>query len=491
MYKTFDIFEHRRISSSQSVPQLRVYDYGIHYVTTYIPVNGTLHFQIPSTMGRTGRSRRRNRALAAERPVAVSAELSALTVWMRRHGWSGPGPLTPALFPDTGRGLLSRRHLPPGHTLLSIPLPLLVSSATALSSELGPALRAARPAVSGQLAVSLWLALERRRGGHSGWQPYLASLPTAYTTPAFCEQHELSADLLPEAVLSAARSQRCLLLRQLEIARRLLRETTSPSTAVWEISEDEFRHAWFTVNTRAVFLDPSHAPGPFREDNLALAPFLDLFNHSPTASMHSRVSGGCYELTTEDSFSAGEQVFINYGPHDNLRLLLDYGFVVPGNTQDAVPVPAEWVPLRPAAGTGDSAPAGDLSVTRSGPSWGLTVRLYLSALTAAERTAGRAGDVWRLAPEELTAPAAVRRSLAALLVRLTRHLEACLTAQRALPAPSDALRVCSALLQEWQTVLREHVWEVTPQRGADGVDSVTYGTRLGETVTVRDTRGKL
>ncbi|XP_043211666.1 SET domain-containing protein 4-like [Amphibalanus amphitrite] len=437
-------------------------------------------------MGRTKRHRLRNRANATEKPIIVSSELAELVVWMRRHRWSGPGPLRPALFPDTGRGLLSRRPLQPGATLVSIPLSLLVSSATALRSELGAALRAARPAISAQLAVSLWLALERRRGADSGWRPYLASLPSAYTTPAYCEPRELSAELLPGALLSAARGQRRLLLRQLERARQLLRQTSIPCTAGWEISEEEFRHAWFTVNTRAVFLDPSHAPGLFSEDNLALAPFLDLFNHSPTANMSSRVVGDHYELVTEDRFSAGEQVFINYGPHDNLRLLLDYGFVVPGNSQDAVPVPAEWVPL-PAAVRDDS-PSGDLTVGRSGVSWGLAVRLYLAGLTAAERAAGRAADVWRLAPEELTAPSAVRRTLAALLVRLVRHLESCLAAQRAMTAPSDALRVCSALLREWLLVLQGHVWERGRRPDADGVVRSVYGTRLGDVVTVSATR---
>ena len=414
---------------------------------------------------------------------------------MRRHGWSGPGPLTPALFPDTGRGLLSRRHLPPGHTLVSIPLPLLVSSATALSSELGPALRAARPAVSGQLAVSLWLALERRRGGHSGWQPYLASLPTAYTTPAFCEQHELSADLLPEAVLSAARSQHALVRRNLLRARRLLRETSAPSTAGWEISEEEFRHAWVTVKTRAMCVEPEEdlgsPPSGLKDDNCALAPFLDLFNHSPGATVYSSVSNGCYRLMTEHDVAAGEQVFIDYGPRDNLQLMIDYGFVVPGNSRDAVPVPAEWVPLPAAAQTAadDARLRSYLSVGREGYSRDLLTRLYLAALTPQELAEVDGREVQFLTLQELTAPAAVRRSLAALLVRLTRHLEACLTAQRALPAPSDALRVCSALLQEWQTVLRGHVWEVTSQRGADGVDCPVFVTRLGDVFTVSSTVG--
>ncbi|KAF0302495.1 SET domain-containing protein 4 [Amphibalanus amphitrite] len=440
-------------------------------------------------MGRTKRVRRRKRAVSADSSVDVDGRLAELVGWMRRHRWSGPGPLRPALFPDTGRGLLSRRPLQPGATLVSIPLSLLVSSATALRSELGAALRAARPAVSAQLAVSLWLALERRRGADSGWRPYLASLPSAYTTPAYCEPRELSADLLPEALLSAARLQHAAVRRNLLRARRLLRETSAPCVAGWELSEEELRHAWVTVKTRAMCVEPEedlgNAPSGLKDDNCALAPFLDLFNHRPGATVYSSVSDGCYRLMTEHGVAAGEQVFIDYGPRDNLQLVLDYGFVVPGNERDAVPVPAEWVPLPAEAqrAADDARLRSFLSVGREGYSRDLLTRLYLAALPEQELASVDGQEVQCMSLQELTAPAAVRRTLAALLVRLVRHLESCLAAQRAMPAPSDALRVCSALLREWLLVLQGHVWERGRRPGADGVVRPVYGTRLGDVVT--------
>ena len=39
------------------------------------------------------------------------------------------------------------------------------------------------------------------------------------------------------------------------------------------VSKEKFAWAWFTVNTRGVYFPDQH-------DNLALAPFLDMFNHS-------------------------------------------------------------------------------------------------------------------------------------------------------------------------------------------------------------------
>lgn len=44
----------------------------------------------------------------------------------------------------------------------------------------------------------------------------------------------------------------------------------------------------------------------------------------------------CYRIKTLDSYHAYDQVFIHYGPHDNVNLLLEYGFVIPSNPHDAV-----------------------------------------------------------------------------------------------------------------------------------------------------------
>lgn len=44
----------------------------------------------------------------------------------------------------------------------------------------------------------------------------------------------------------------------------------------------------------------------------------------------------CYEIVTEDSFQAHDQVFISYGPHDNTTLFLFYGFTLPTNVYNSV-----------------------------------------------------------------------------------------------------------------------------------------------------------
>jgi len=104
-----------------------------------------------------------------------------------------------------------------------------------------------------------------------------------------------------------------------------------------------FEWAWFTVNTRAVYLsrDPRFGNLPVSEessDRLALAPYLDLLNHSVDVAMqagvdiHKETSG--YQIVTKTKIKKYDQAFINYGPHDNTKLLLEYGFFVPNNPHE-------------------------------------------------------------------------------------------------------------------------------------------------------------
>lgn len=46
-----------------------------------------------------------------------------------------------------------------------------------------------------------------------------------------------------------------------------------------------------------------------------------------------------YEIFTISSYKKGVQVFINYGPHDNRKLLVEYGFILPKNVHNVIPVP--------------------------------------------------------------------------------------------------------------------------------------------------------
>ena len=49
-------------------------------------------------------------------------------------------------------------------------------------------------------------------------------------------------------------------------------------------------------------------------------------------------SSGLFEIHTDIAYKRGNQVFISYGPHDNTKLLLEYGFILPENQHTEVKI---------------------------------------------------------------------------------------------------------------------------------------------------------
>ena len=72
--------------------------------------------------------------------------------------------------------------------------------------------------------------------------------------------------------------------------------------------------------------------------------FLVVYRLSPSTDGNFQVdvgvnpSSGLYEIRTLVPYRPYEQVFISYGPHDNTRLLAEYGFVLPDNQHNTMPV---------------------------------------------------------------------------------------------------------------------------------------------------------
>ncbi|KAF9107462.1 SET domain-containing protein 4 [Mortierella sp. AM989] len=96
------------------------------------------------------------------------------------------------------------------------------------------------------------------------------------------------------------------------------------------IEYEEYEWAWLVVNTRCIYLD---AKKQDTADNIALAPMLDFLNHTHDAKTEGFfcTKTKSYKIKTLLPYKKGEQVFINYGPHDNCFILVEYGFVTPDN----------------------------------------------------------------------------------------------------------------------------------------------------------------
>ncbi|PVD28373.1 hypothetical protein C0Q70_10960 [Pomacea canaliculata] len=224
--------------------------------------------------------------------------------------------------------------------IVSIPQCLLVSPLDVLTSEMGCLIKRWRPTFTGHQILSLFLLIELKKGRNSAWHPFIQSLPACYTLPHYFSHGEL--DFLTSHIRERADKEIARAHQAFKDVHKFCQHHW-PSGVDWA-SWEKFLWAWCTISSRAVYLkteasaegwlDLSHTD----ENNQALCPYLDLINHTSTAQMRAGLNTktACYEIVTEDSFQAHDQVFISYGPHDNTTLFLFYGFTLPTNVYNSV-----------------------------------------------------------------------------------------------------------------------------------------------------------
>uniref|UniRef100_G1T6K9 SET domain-containing protein 4 n=1 Tax=Oryctolagus cuniculus TaxID=9986 RepID=G1T6K9_RABIT len=296
--------------------------------------------------GRTSRIRRRKRSKGSQtRGVNESykSEFIDLQKWLKDRKFEDKN-LAPARFPGTGRGLMSTVSLQEGQMIISLPESCLLTTDTVIESYLGPYITKWKPPPSPLLALCTFLVSEKHAGDRSPWQPYLEILPKAYTCPV-CLDPEV-VNLLPKPLQMKAEEQRARLWEFFASSRGFFSSLqplfVEPIDSIFSYSA--LLWAWCTVNTRAVYLRRRPRECLSAEpDTCALAPYLDLLNHSPHVQVEAAFNEEtrCYEIRTASRFRKHEEVFICYGPHDNQRLLLEYGFVSVRNPHACVYVSGE------------------------------------------------------------------------------------------------------------------------------------------------------
>lgn len=168
--------------------------------------------------------------------------------------------------------------------------------------------------------------------------PYACTLPSIQPS-GVCMRAEDS-DLLPRAYAECAKATRKYAVDQYQACAAALH-------AVGSLAPDEadFLAAFAHVRARSVEVNDEQgadieAPSPLLRTGSgrrrALLPAFDLLNHRAGASTHLKREGGLWRVEADDAYAAGEQVFVTYGERDNLKMLLQYGFVLADNDEAIV-----------------------------------------------------------------------------------------------------------------------------------------------------------
>ncbi|KAM9036117.1 SET domain-containing protein 4 isoform X1 [Sarcophilus harrisii] len=350
--------------------------------------------------GRTSRQRRRKFRTSESSKVSESHKLEFIELrkWLKERKFEDHN-LRPTRFSGTGRGLMAVKSLQPGELIISLPEKCLLTTDTVIKSYLGDYITKWTPPISPLLALCTFLISENNAGNKSPWKPYLDILPKDYTCLVCLEPQVVR--LLPKPLKIKAQEQKTQVQELFVSSRGFFSSLQSLFTEdVKHIFHyHAFLWAWCTINTRTVYMKHAQKKCLSAEpDVYALAPYLDLLNHSPGVQVNAAFNEKtrCYEIRTTSSCKKYEELFICYGPHDNHRLLLEYGFVAINNPHSAVYVSIDsLVDHLPSVDTQmnkklsllkEHGFSENLTFGWDGPSWRLLTALKLLCLGADEFT---------------------------------------------------------------------------------------------------------
>jgi ATP-binding cassette subfamily B (MDR/TAP) protein 7 len=209
--------------------------------------------------------------------------------------------------------------------------------------------------VAFQSLLAFYMCYQKTLGEASEWSAYLNALPKSYSNPYFCT--DVESFQLPDSMHQAVHKQKTIIAGSFTELLELLKDDQKHI-----VDFESFEWAYFTCSTRCFFVDSAILKplcGSFfkrvleDQPNSAMVPYFDFFNHSDvgtraelstTARVVARnretIRNGemslRYQLFTDTPFNKNEQIFINYGTFNNTKLLLEYGFYIPGNHKDFI-----------------------------------------------------------------------------------------------------------------------------------------------------------
>lgn len=326
-----------------------------------------------------GRARRKRRQKKPRKFCACDngAEIISLNTWLSHNGLRKNKKLGLAVFNSTGRGVLTKKEIKPGEELLNLPLNLTINVTTILtdlpfcnifSENQKQCLIEFKQSISFQSLMAFYLSYLKAQDENSMWAVYMQSLPKEYTVPYFLPDETKC--FLDADILSVISKQKDVIDLSYNIFETILINNFSADSSVKTLKKcfvkSDYEWAYFTVNTRCVYMDLSKIIDLRNVENsilklisdntkISLCPYLDMINHSPGARNEAQLivskdienikvkdvnrdlfADIRFSIHTKNYFNPFTEVFICYGDSHNLKLITEYGFCLPNNDLDSV-----------------------------------------------------------------------------------------------------------------------------------------------------------
>uniref|UniRef100_G3MTS6 protein-histidine N-methyltransferase n=1 Tax=Amblyomma maculatum TaxID=34609 RepID=G3MTS6_AMBMU len=251
--------------------------------------------------------------------------------------------------PDGDYGLVAEEKIEESMQFLGIPMKLVMTTASARKSKLGPLLRDDPIMKSmSNVALAIFLILELSAGESSFWHPYISVLPDSFNTVLYFNIEELEL-LSGSAVLDEALKLHRSIARQYAYFHKIFRTHPLAKSLPFKdcFTYDLYRWAVSAVMTRQNAVPWTESDGLGGDDVeidgtaavTALVPLWDMCNHSDGKVLTDYDSSAsmvrCYAMR---DFDKGEEVTIFYGKRTNAEFFIHNGFVFEDNRYDAVDI---------------------------------------------------------------------------------------------------------------------------------------------------------
>ena len=251
-----------------------------------------------------------------------------LGAWLATNGGHWSAGLTIRACPGGGHGIFSTAEISEGEQLLSVPAALLLTAGSAASRDWPESL-----VESDKIALAL--LTERAKGEASLWHSWiLHGIPENFDCLPFTWDmaSEPGSELCCPSLKARVAAQRsdALERRAALVAVQLLSDGSAPD-APMPPSSQSYLWALSALESRGMHLD---AP-ELGAESVCICPVGDLLNHA--AADTSNVTGeydptaAAYNFRATRAITAGEELLLHYGPHDDATLVQSYGFVLPNN----------------------------------------------------------------------------------------------------------------------------------------------------------------